>query len=225
MNDAVKGATRTVRWFLLPLIFFIVGQFLEGPSYRVIVRGWPFILACFALSGVAAYTLRQRFRVPSVVSIVQALLVPTGFIFAVQQYYDGGINTDYATAVVFSMLAMGVNGLVYLSGLFEWGDRKREKLSPRIEQYEVKLFTLDNDGTLGRLKYHAQGETSPPQMILLEGFSQDQYIDLEPYWNTILDQQLEEFRTDIVVHETIIKFGETMQLTDPYRLQISICYR
>jgi len=79
-----------LRWFLLPLLLYIAGQYLEGPPYRVIVRSVPFVLACFALSGLAAQYLRQKSDLPLLYYLLQALLVPFGFVFAIQSYYNGG---------------------------------------------------------------------------------------------------------------------------------------
>lgn len=210
------------RLLLLPLIIYLTGQFLEGPPYRVIVREFPFILACFVTSELAAHYLYQKFRGSVLVAIVQGALVPAGFILVVQRYYNGGINHDYTTAVTLFSLAMGINGMVYLWSLFDW---KKRKQPLQISHYDVKLYNLCEDETLGRLSFHEQGEDSPPEAIILDGFSQNQCIDLNPYWTEISEKQLEEFQTDITVRETIIKFGDTMQLVDHYRLQIIVDYQ
>ena len=211
-----------IRWLLLPALVYLIGQFLEGPPYRVIVRGLPVILVCFIMSELAAHYLHKKFRLPVIISIVQGALVPAGFVLVVQRYYNGGINHDYTTAVTLFALAMGVNGMVYLWSLFDW---KKKKHPLQMNHYEIKLYRLCEDGTLGRLSYHDHGEESPPGAIVLDGFSQNQCIDLEPYWSEILDKHIEEFQTDITVRETIIKFGDTMQLVDHYRLLISISYQ
>ena len=210
------------RLSLLPTAFYLFGQFLEGPPYRVIVRGLPFILACFVMSELAAHYLYQKFRGSVLVAIVQGALIPAGFVLVVQRYYNGWINHDYTTAVTLFSLAMGINGMVYLWSLFDW--KKRKQLL-QISHYDVKLYNLCEDGTLGRLSFHEQGEDSPPEAIILDGFSQNQCIDLDPYWAEILNEYIEDFQTDITVRETIIKFGETMQLVDHYRLQIIVDYQ
>jgi hypothetical protein len=216
---------QVLRWLLLPELLYLTGQFLEGPPYRVIVRSLPFILSCFALSGLAMHYLRQRIQLPVVGSIVQGLLLPTGFIFVVQKYYNGGINSDYTTAVTLFALAIGANGVIYLCSLFDWKNRKNKEHPQQMSHYAIKLYTLHDDGTLGRLHYQDEGKESPPEAIFLDGFSQNQCIDLAPYWAEVLDEHIEEFQTDITVKETIIKFGETMQLVDHYRLQIVVSYQ
>jgi hypothetical protein len=210
------------RLLLLPGLFYLAGQFLEGPPCRVIVRGLPFILCSFVLAELATYSLHRKFRLPVLVSIVQGALVPAGFVLVLQRYYNGGINHDYAVAVTLFSLAMGLNGVIYLGSLFSW---KKKKRPLQMSCYKVKLYRLCEDGTLGRLCYHNKGEESPPEEIILDGFSQNQCIDLDPCWAEILDDHIEEFRADITVRETIIKFGDTMQLVDHYRLQIIVDYQ
>jgi hypothetical protein len=221
----VKGPGLIFRWLLLPAIIYLLGQFLEGPPYRVIVRGLPFILTSFVLSGFAAHNLHQKFRLPILISIVQGALIPAGFVLVIQRYYNGGMNHDYATVAILFTLAMGINGIIYLWSLFDWKNWKTGRCPAQIGHYEIKLCTLCDDGTTGRLKYHDKGEESPPEAIFLDGFSQNQCIDLAPYWAEVLDEHIEEFQTDITVKETIIKFGETMQLVDHYRLQIVVSYQ
>ncbi len=212
----------TIRWLLLPAIIYLIGQFLEGPPYRVIVRGLPFILTSFFMSELAAHYLQQKFRLPVFASIVQGALIPAGFVLVIQRYYNGGINHSYSTAVTLLTLAMGINGIIYLWSLFDW---KKKKQPLQMSHYEIKLYGLCADGTLGRLQYQDHGKSAPPEAIILDGFSQSQCIDLEPYWTEVLGKHIEEFQTDVTVRETIIKFGDTMQLVDHYRLLISISYQ
>ena len=93
-----------------------------------------------------------------------------------------------------------------------------------MESYEIKLHSLDDQGSLGKVKHHEQGTTEPPEAIIIDGFSEDKYIDLREYWTEILADQLEEYQTDVTTYETIIKFGETQQLVDEYRLVIKVSY-
>lgn len=212
----------TLRWLLLPALIFIIGQYLEGPPYRVIVRSLPFILACFALSGLAAQYLWQRSELPRLYCLLQALLIPFGFIFAIQNYYNGGINADYSLAVRFFAILMGLNGVLYSCSLFSF--RHRPKKSGAMESYDIKLHYLDAQGSLGKVKHHEQGTEEPPEAISIDGFSEDRYIDLRGYWVEILADQIERFQTDITTYETIIKFGETQQLINKYRLIIKVTY-
>ncbi|PLY01623.1 MAG: hypothetical protein C0622_06840 [Desulfuromonas sp.] len=84
--------------------------------------------------------------------------------------------------------------------------------------YQVELLSLDRDGRSLGSKFHAEGDGEPPQWITLDGFSQDQCIDLRPYWEQMRRQGLEDLTTDVTIRETIIKFGATRQLVDDYRL-------
>ncbi|MCK4502455.1 MAG: hypothetical protein KAU22_05425 [Desulfuromonadales bacterium] len=217
-----------IRWLLLPLLFYIAGQYLEGPPYRVIVRSVPFILACFALSILAAQYLRQRSSLPLLYYLYQALLVPGGFIFVIQNYYNGGINGDYSLAILFFAILMGLNGILYSCSLFSFRRRPQPtKLNTKpgiMKSYDIKLHCLDHEGNLGKVKYHDQGTAEPPEAIIIEGFSEARYIDLRGYWTEILAAQIEEYRTAITTRETIIKFGDTVQLVDEYELVMQVTY-
>lgn len=217
-----------LRWLLLPLLLYIAGQYLEGPSYRVIVRSLPFMLACFALSGLAAQYLQQRSDLPLLYYLLQALLIPFGFVFAIRNYYNGGINADYSLAVLFFAILMGLNGILYCCSLFSFRHRLKpndQEIEPEtIKSYDLKLYYLDDDGNPAKTKYHDQGTTEPPEAIIIDGFSEDRYIDLREYWSEIIENHIEEYQTDITIYETIIKFGETQQLVDEYRLVINVSY-
>ena len=213
------------RWLLLPLLIYLLGQYFEGPPYRVIVRSLPFMMSCFYLSIVAAMQLHQRSELPLLYLLLQALLVPVGFVFTIQNYYNGGINADYSLAVLFFTILMGFNGIIYCWSLFSFHRQSKLRIkSARIKSYDLKLCYLDDDGNLGEIKYHDQGITELPEAMVIDGFSEDRYIDLRDHWETIIADQLEKYQTDITTYETIIKFGDTMQLTDKYRLTIKVTY-
>jgi len=214
-----------LHWLLLPALIFIAGQYLEGPPYRVIVRSVPFILVFFSLSALAARYLRQRSDLPLLYYLLQALLVPFGFIFAIQNYYNGGINVDYSLAVLFFAILMGLHGILYGFSLFSCKRKPTLKSKPTIiKSYDLKLCYFDADGNLGKIKYHDQGATKTPEAIIIDGFSEDRYIDLRNYWAEILEDKIAEFQTDITTYETIIKFGDTQQLVDEYRLVIKVSF-
>lgn len=79
-------------------------------------------------------------------------------------------------------------------------------------------------GNLGKIKYHDQGTTEPPEAIIIDGFSEDRYIDLREHWVEIIADKLEEYQTDISTYETIIKFGETQQLVNEYKLVVKVTF-
>ena len=194
----------------------------------MIVRSVPFVLACFSLSILAAQYLRQRSNLPLLYYLYQALLIPVGFVFVIQNYYNGGINGDYSLAVLFFAILMGFNGILYGCSLFSLRRQpqsaKLETTPGIIKNYEIKLYCLDSEGNSGKEKYHDKGISDPPQAIIIDGFSEDIYIDLREYWSEILEDQIEEYHTDITTRETIIKFGDTVQLIDEYRLEMQVTY-
>ena len=93
-----------------------------------------------------------------------------------------------------------------------------------MKSYDIKLHCLDPEGNPGKVKYHDQGTVEPPEAIIIDGFSEDRYIDLRGYWAEILEDQIEEYRAAITTRETIIKFGDTVQLVDEYELVMRITY-
>ncbi|MCP3670267.1 MAG: hypothetical protein GY814_07515 [Gammaproteobacteria bacterium] len=211
-----------LRWLLLPLLLYIAGQYLDGPPYRVIVRSLPFVLACFYLSIAAAHYLRYKSDLPLYFYLLQAILVPGGFVFAIQYYYNGGINTDFSLAVLFFVILMGTNAILYGCSLYPI--RHQPEVPLAIKNYEINLYTRDQKGQQGTVKYHDHGATEPPTAIIVDGFSEDRYIDLRPYWQKIIEHQIDEFKTEITTYETIIKYGDTQQLVDDYLIVIKTVF-
>lgn len=214
------------RWFLIPLLLYLIGQYLEGSPYRVIVRSLPFLVACFALSWLATDFLRSKHKVPLWTSLFQGGVLPVVFIFSVQGYYSGAENSIYASSAVFLGLLMVGNGGIYVLSLFSRGgtQKKVKKIVKRylLVAYKVRLYSLDHEGRTGAVRFEYCGKkfATPLQWINLDGFSQNQAIDLSDYWATILQNQLTDFQTDLTVRESIVKFGEVRQLVDHYQLVI-----
>lgn len=107
-----------LRWLLLPFLLYAFGGFLEGPPTRVVVRSFSFISGCFVLSILAAQFLQQVRRIPIALSLLQALVIPGGYVYFAQLYYNGGKNQDYFIAIGIFFLVMMLNAVVYLNGLF-----------------------------------------------------------------------------------------------------------
>jgi len=98
----------------------------------------------------------------------------------------------------------------------------REAPAGSCRTYLVELLSLDDAGRSVGRKFHAEGEGEPPQWIILDGFSQDQSVDLRPYWERMRRQRLENLTSELTVRETIVKFGDTQQLVDDYRLVLRL---
>lgn len=111
----IYNSVLLIMYFLsLFLIIFSFGQFLEGPPYRVIVRSSPFISGIILMSFSTAVSLRLKSDRFFIVNLIIGGVTPIGYILTIQQYYNGGINTDYQTLVhVFSSLMFSV-GVVYI---------------------------------------------------------------------------------------------------------------
>jgi len=218
-----------LRWLLLPLLIYLVGQYLEGPAYRVLVRGLPFVVAAFALSVLAAQFLRRAKHLPWLLMVAQALVVPAGFVYSLQQYYDGGGNGSNVPAALFFSGLMALNAVIYLNSLFSLrvGVRPERKMpeNSTIHSYGISLHTLGDDGRAGMLVFEQHGDGAPPEVMTIDGYSHSIAIPLDAYWEDIQQQRLEHFRTQLTIRETIVKFGETRQLVDDCLLAIDVVYK
>ncbi len=233
-----------LRWLILPLLFYAFAGFLEGPPTRVVVRSFTFVIGCFSLSILAAQFLQQVRRIPIALSIIQALFIPGGYIYFAQLYYDGGKNQDYSIAIGIFFLLLMFNAAVYLNGLFSLCQKvpsatnniepttieddeasfAHKDYAGKLNSFEITLYELDPEGQRSKVILHKQGHSEPPKQLVVDGFSQDRYIDLSGYWDEILEDRRKQYCTDLTTHETIVKFGETMQLMNRYQLVFNLTY-
>lgn len=213
---------------LLPLLLLVFALFLEGPPTRLVVRGWPFIVACFSLSLLTAQFVQQLHRLHPAVVAIPAIIVPAGYVRLAQAYYHGGKNTDYHQLYIIFFILMWIIGLVYLSSLFIIQPRKaktdgKEAGSADNFAYDVTLYSLDSAGQRGSIIGKEQGKNNLPDFITVDGFSKDITIDLRAHWDSYLDDDdLEEYSTEVITHETIVKFGKPIQLVNNYQLVLKI---
>ena len=117
-NNKTAYSFWALRWLLLPLLFIVLGDFLEGPPTRVVVRSLAFAVACFSLSLLTAQFLHQVHRLPLAIALPPALFIPAAFIYCAQHYYHGGKNADYELAISFFFVLMCLVGAVYIYSLF-----------------------------------------------------------------------------------------------------------
>ncbi len=199
------------------LLLGILGQFLEGPPTRVVVRSGNFVFFCFAMSLCAAHFLHKVKKIHITVFATQGLLVPGGYIYMAQSFYNGGKNMDLVLPLLFFTLLMTMNGLVFLRSLFSLPLSPQPK-SRTISSHEVTLYTLHGDKERGKIVFHEKGQGALPETILLDGYSRMIGIDLKPYWHKIMQDQLTSYTTSLTTYETIIKFGTTQQLVDEYEI-------
>ena len=106
------------RCLLALLLFYLLGDLLEGPPTRVVVRSWPFIVACISLPLVTAQFLYQAYRVHFATLAMPTLLTPSGYIYFSHLYYNGGKDEPYELIVKLFFIAMLLIGVVYLYSLF-----------------------------------------------------------------------------------------------------------
>ena len=238
-----------LRWLLLPLLFYAFGGFLEGPPTRVVVRSFPFVAGCFTLSIMAAQFLQQVRRIPIALSLLLALFIPSGYVYFAQLYYDGGKNLDYSIAIGIFFLLMMLNAGLYLNGLFalrqkdtstaediesasieydeeyvEEEDQDEWEPVP-IKRYQIILYELNPEGQRGKIVLRKQGNSELPEYLTVDGFSSNRYIDLRGYWDEIIENECEQYCADLATYETIVKFGDTMQLVDKYQIVFILTYQ
>ena len=112
-KSKIYNAVLLIMYFLsLFMIIFSFGQFIEGPPYRVIVRGLPFIFGILLMSFSTAVSLRLKNDNLFILNLIIGGVIPIGYILTIQQYYNGGINVDYRPLFyVFSSFMFGISVL------------------------------------------------------------------------------------------------------------------
>lgn len=226
-------------WLLVPFLLVLSGWYLEGSPYRLIVRSPLFMFCVAGISVFACIFIRRVRSYPAGVCAVYAAVVCGGFIYSARQYYDGAGNDAYFPALILWGSFMGLNALLYVLGLFApffrkisqsnhpdmASDRQPNNENPRhVDSYDIQLFRLNQDKTKGAVCFHMRGSRPLFGGFFINGFSQDQFVDLSLYWPTISEQRLEFFSTSISTYETIVKFGDTLQMTDTYQLEINTVF-
>lgn len=93
-----------------------------------------------------------------------------------------------------------------------------------VTHYELRLFTVTDDGKRRGIHVQMQGTPPLPEVITLDGYSHDHFIALKDHWQTIKQQGLRHFTTPVTLYETIVKFGDTQQLVNRYELEIAITF-
>jgi len=93
-----------------------------------------------------------------------------------------------------------------------------------MQRYRVALFHLDSTGTPAGIEYSDEGDGAPPDVIFIDGFSEDHAIDMRGFWSEIREAGLTRFEAPVTIRETIVKFGDTQQLVDHYLLRIEVTY-
>jgi len=213
---------------LLPLLLFVATGGLEGSPTRLWVRSPSFVLGSVLLSFFGAHfattvvTSRRALHWPMIV--IQAVVIPCGWLYSIQHYYHGGKNQDYASLSLFFGLLMMINGVLYLCSLFA---RRKLHAPPCASasplNYTVALYRLNGDKPATTAVYQ-HSSADPQQVICLDGFSRTLTIDLEDYWNMMTVARNTDFSTPATTYETIVKFGQTQQIVDHYQLDLYIDY-
>ncbi len=226
----IKRFAPWLRWVPLLLLVWLVGQFLEGPSYRAIVRSGLFMVMVTGVTLLACQAVYRLKNYPPLLGVIYTLITAGGFLWTIQHFYNGGKDSTYYWPLLFWSLFFLFNLLVYILSLFVsqrfWAllySRGRKK-SKSIRSYRLWLYAIKEDGSRGGIRYQAEGVKPLPETIVLSGYSQDQLIDLEPCWQQIEVQQLESLKKEELVCETIIKFGEALQLRERFELEIQVNY-
>jgi hypothetical protein len=236
MTNAEIRRFSTVRyaaWALVPLLLFLFGQYLEGPPYRVIVRSGPFVIAVVGVTALASAFVWRLRRYPPLLGFIYVVMVSMGFIWSAQHYYDGGKNSDYLTFFLVWTVPMGINAALFLNSLFASFEPSPQPIADGAEpesaelpvgHFDVRLFTVAQDGGRKHLYYELRGGPPLPEGFFLDGYSHDHFVSLEEHWGHILEQRLRRFTTSITLYETIVKFGETQQLVQNYELEIETSF-
>ena len=106
-----------LRLALLPLLLYLLGQYLEGPAYSVIVRSVLFELASFSIVILDVQYLSEHTTCSFRTKVLPSLLLPVAFVYAMQQQFNGSAEQSPSLAVLITSLFMGLCGILYLRSL------------------------------------------------------------------------------------------------------------
>ncbi len=84
-------------------------------------------------------------------------------------------------------------GIIYIYSLFLFQHKKEQTRKAESEtdlDYEITLCNLDSKEQRSTIKHQEQGKKDLPECIFVDGFSKDIAIELNEYWNTMLDNDL-----------------------------------
>ena len=65
-------------------------------------------------------------------------------------------------------------------------------------------------------------ELTAYQVLKLAGFDGRITLRLDEFWNKVIQEDLVAYTTTLTGYETIIKFGNTMQLKEPFTVAVEI---
>lgn len=86
-------------------------------------------------------------------------------------------------------------------------------------KYKILIYRVTEDGESYLLK-ELSGNGTPPEYYCIDGYSSDFYIMFNSYFNKINEFNLLEFTDTVDHYESVVKFGEIVQLHNKYNITI-----
>lgn len=95
-----------------------------------------------------------------------------------------------------------------------------------ISQFELKIYK--GSRTEGETEYEAAGEGdewSKYSRISFSGFDGSIKLSLEDFWQFAIENKLEAYQRQLEGYESIVKFGDVMQLKEQYTAVLKAKYK
>jgi len=97
--------------------------------------------------------------------------------------------------------------------------------SINIKQFKLDVFRGKEVSDSPEKSYSGTGhDWMSYRCIYLEGFDGRVTLNLELFWKKVIANKLDVFTQTLLGYETIIKFGETMQLKEAFTAQAEVSY-
>jgi len=98
-------------------------------------------------------------------------------------------------------------------------------INKTVKSFELEIFT--GNRAEGEAEHHYSGENDEwldYQYIKSPGFDGVISLSLEAIWQAAIEQQKTNFIAPVTGYETIVKFGDTMQMKSPFTVKLHISY-
>lgn len=95
-----------------------------------------------------------------------------------------------------------------------------------VAEFYVEVSSKRTVGEVGA-EYERTGSGKDWQQCMrlsFEGFNNSRILSLDDIWRDLIENKKTKFTGEVLALETIVKFGDTMQLETPYKVQIKVTH-
>lgn len=96
-----------------------------------------------------------------------------------------------------------------------------------VAEFALAVISKRTVGNVGA-EYEEKGTGKDWQNCItlnLDGFNDARVLSLGDVWKQVLQNRQTEYTGEVLALETIVKFGETLQLETPYEVEIRVSYQ